>query len=125
MKRLLTTAVVTSVGAALAPAVASAAVVDLGSTATPLVAPSCPPSVSPANCTIILTHTTAVETLRDGVAYPHTVKTAGRIVAFTVGLSRLSSNRTTARNDIHLLDTAYGGTTRVGISVLKPKGSAR
>lgn len=125
MKRLLIAAAAASLGGVLAPAVASAAVVELGSTASPLVAPSCAANVSPANCTIILTRTTAIETLRDGAAYPHTVKTAGRIVAFTVGLSRLSSNRTTARNDIHLLDTSYGGTTRVAISVLKQSGSPR
>ena len=33
--------------------------------------------VSAANCTIILTRSTALETIRDGVAYPTTVKKAG------------------------------------------------
>jgi hypothetical protein len=122
-RTLIATAAV--VGGALAPATAQAAVVELGATSSPLVAPTCPSGVAPANCTIILTRVTALETLRDGVAYPSTVKTAGRIVAFTVGLSRLSSNRTTAHNDIHLLDSAYGGTTRVAITVLRQSGSAR
>ena len=112
MKRFLITAAATALGLAATASAASAAVVELGATTSPLVAPSCPAGVAPANCTIILTRSTALETLRDGVAYPHTVKQAGRIVAFTVGLSRLSSNRTTAHNDIHLLDSAYGGTTR-------------
>jgi hypothetical protein len=115
---------VATLGAALAavPAVAAAQELELGTTSSRLVAPSCPKGVSPANCTIILTRTTALETLRDGVAYPTTVKTAGRIVAFTVGLSRLSSSAATTRQDIHFLDHTYGGTTRVAIAVLKPVG---
>ncbi len=125
MKRFLITAAATAVGVAGVTASANAAVVELGATSSPLVAPTCPPGVTPANCTIILTRSTAVETLRDGVAYPGTVKQAGRIVAFTVGLSRLSSNRTVAHNDIHLLDGAYGGTTRIAITVLRRVGAAR
>ena len=125
MKRILITAAATAFATTALAATASAAVIEVGATTTPLVAPSCPPGVTPANCTIILTRATALETLRDGVAYPHTVKKAGRIVAFTVGLSRLSSNRTTAHNDIHLLDSAYGGTTRVAITVLRRVGASR
>ncbi len=126
MKRTLFTAAATVVCAMLAPAAASASIVELGAvSSSPLVAPSCPAGVAPANCTIILTRVTAMETIRSGVAYPTTVKSAGRIVAFTVGLSALSSNRTTAHNDIHALDTAYGGTTRVAITVLRPSGNKR
>jgi hypothetical protein len=125
MKRFLITAAATALAMTGTASAASAAVVELGTTTSPLVAPSCPAGVAPANCTIILTRSTALETLRDGVAYPHTVKQAGRIVAFTVGLSRLSSNRTTAHNDIHLLDSAYGGTTRIAITVLRPVGAKR
>jgi hypothetical protein len=108
-----------------APAAASAAVTELGATASPLVAPTCPKNVAPANCTIILTQMTALETVRDGVAYPTTVKKAGQIVAFTLGLSSLSSNRTTAKSDIHYLDTTYGGTTRAAITVLKASGPSK
>lgn len=102
---------------------ASAAVIELGSTATPLVAPACPKGVSASNCTIVLTRVTALETIRDGIAYPTTVTKAGRIVAFTVGLSRLNANRATTHSDIHFLDHTYGGTTRAAITVLKPVGS--
>ncbi len=119
MKRTVITAAAAALTAAFLPATAMAAVVELGQTSTPLVAPTCPAGVSQTNCTIILPRVTAIETLRDGVAYPSTVKQAGYVVAFTVGLSRLSSNRTTAHNDIHLLDTAFGGTARVAITVLK------
>ena len=104
-----------------APA-AMADTVELGATSSSLVAPTCPKGVSPANCTIILTRTTALETLRDGVTYPTTAKSSGRIVAFTVGLSRLDSNPSTARQDIHFLDSTYGGTTRVQLTVLRAVG---
>jgi hypothetical protein len=108
--------------AAVGAALAAAQDVELGATSSALVAPSCPKRVTPVNCTIILTRATALETVRDGVAYPTTVKTAGRIVAFTVGLSRLSSSAATTKQDIHYLDSTYGGTTRVAVAVLKPVG---
>ena len=125
MKRFLITAAATALGVTGVASAAGAAVVELGVTSSPLVAPTCPAGVSLSNCTIILTRATALETLRDGAAYPHTVKTAGRIVAFSVGLSRLTSSRTTAHSVIHELDTAYGGTTRVAITVLRRVGAAK
>ncbi len=123
MRRFFLAFLVASAAIALAPAMAAAQELELGTTSSKLVAPSCPKNVAPANCTIILTRTTALETLRDGVAYPSTVKTAGRIVAFTVGLSRLSSSVSTTKQDLHYLDTTYGGTTRVAVTVLKPVGA--
>jgi hypothetical protein len=108
--------------AALVPASASAAVIELGSTTSKLVAPTCPPGVSPANCKIVLTQVTALQTIRDGIAYPTTVKKAGMIVAFTLGVSKLDSNRAKAKADIHYLDTTFGGTTQAAIAVLRAKG---
>jgi hypothetical protein len=126
MKRsFLATAAAVAVLAGLVPASASAKVIELGVTAaSPLVAPTCPPGVAPANCKIVLTQVTAIETIRDGLAYPTKVTRAGRLVAFTLGLSRLSTNNTTARGDIHFLDTTYGGTTQAALTVLKPVGKA-
>src|SRR5205807_379674 len=91
MKRSVKAVAAAAVGllGALTPAVSSAKVLELGTTRTPVVAPKCPPGVKATSCTIILTQVTAVETLRDGVAYPSTVRQAGKIVAFTLGLSRL------------------------------------
>jgi hypothetical protein len=109
-------------GLAAVPAVALAAEIELGSTKSPLVAPTCPPNVSSSQCTIILTRVTALETLRDGTAYPTKVKSAGRIVAFTVGLSELSSSASNRKSTIHFLDQTYGGTTQLGITVLAPVG---
>ena len=121
MKRIsLVTALAATLGLALASAPASAQIVELGSTATPLVAPACPRGVSPANCFIILTRTTALQTVSDGVSFPTKVTKAGWIVAFTVGLSRLSTNASTERSYLHVLDQAYGGTPRLALTVLKP-----
>ena len=123
MKRIFSLlAAFAALGVICAPASAGAAVVELGATSSSLVAPTCPAGVSAANCTIILTQVTALETLRDGIAYPTTVKKPGSIVAFTIGLSRLATNKTTAHNDIHFLDQTYGGTTRASITVLRPSG---
>ena len=108
--------------AAAAPATAGATILELGSTTTPLAAPTCPSGTSASSCTIILTRVTALETLRDGVAYPTTVTRAGYLFAFTLGLSRLSSSAATAKSDVHYLNSTYGGTTQAGITVLKPVG---
>src|SRR5690242_10852835 len=100
-----------ALGAAI-PATAGASVLEIGATKSPLVAPVCPASVSASNCTIVLTQVTAYETIRDGVAYPTRVKKAGRIVAFTLGVSRLDSNTAKAKADVHFLDSTYGGTSQ-------------
>jgi hypothetical protein len=107
---------------AVVPAAAQAATIELGTTRSPLVAPVCPPNVSSAQCTIVLTRVTALETLRDGVAYPTKVTKAGRIVAFTVGLSKLSNSKSTQKTYIHFLDQTYGGTAQLAVTVLKPVG---
>ena len=123
MKRSLLAMVgAVALGVAL-PASAGATTTDIGVSTTPLVAPTCPAGVSPAQCTIILTRATALETIRDNVAYPSTVQQAGRIVAFTVGLSALSSNATTAKNDITFLDKTYGGDPQIQMTVLKSVGA--
>lgn len=105
---------------AFAPGVASAGIVQLGQTSTPIAAPACPKGVQPSQCFIILTRTTAIQAASDGVAYPTTVKHNGWIVSFTVGLSKLSSNTTTEKKYLHLLDTAYNGTPQMALTVLKP-----
>lgn len=109
---------------ALVPMSASAKVIELGAPVTPLVAPVCPPGVSAANCTIVMTKVTGLETIRDGVAYPTKVTRAGSIVAWTVGISVLTTNRRAAKQDIHNLDSFYGGTAQAVLTVLKPVGAA-
>ena len=43
-------------------------------------------------------------------------------MAFTVGLSSLSTSASTAVSDTKFLDKTYGGDAQVGITVLKPVG---
>ena len=124
MKRSLLATVGVVALCGLLPATAAATIVELGATTTPLVAPACPKGVTPAQCTIVLTRATALETIRDNTAYPSTVKQSGRLVAFTVGLSALSSNATTAQSDVKFLDRTYGGDAQVAIAVLKLVGPA-
>jgi hypothetical protein len=102
------------------PTAASAAVVQVGQTKSPITAPACPKGTSSSSCKIVLERTTAIQTKSDGVARPTVVKQDGWIVAFTVGLSRLSSNAATVHSLLHGLDTAYGGTPQLALTVLKP-----
>jgi hypothetical protein len=121
MKRFsLVTAGLLAAGLALVPAVAEAKIVQLGQTATPIAAPSCPKGVTPSQCFIILTRTTALQTTSDGVSNPTVVKSNGWIVSFTVGVSQLSTNTKTEHNYLKTLDTAYGGTPQLALTVLAP-----
>lgn len=99
--------------------------VELGATKSPVIAPVCPPGVSSSNCTIILTRVTALETIRDGTVYPTKVTARGAISAFTVGLSQLSTSKSTQNTYIHYLDSTYGGTPRVTLTVLAPGGGKK
>lgn len=100
---------------------ASAKTVELGRVkGAPIVAPSCPTGASASNCSIVLERTTAVQTVTDGVINATKVKQAGWIVAFTVGLSNLSSDAKTELSYIHGLDVNYGGTPQIALTVLKP-----
>jgi hypothetical protein len=102
------------------PGAASAQEVQLGQTTTPLVAPSCPSGTAASQCTIILTRTTAVQTVSDSVINPTRVNQPGWIVSFTVGLSRLSSKPATEKSYLKKLDESYGGTPQLQLTVLKP-----
>jgi hypothetical protein len=122
MKRPLLASAVACVALALLPAGASAQMIEIGATTSPLIAPQCPPGVTPANCTIVLTQVTALETARDGVAYPTTITKAGEIVAFSLGVSGLSSKAATVKSDIQFLNGAYGGAAQAQLTVLRPRG---
>jgi hypothetical protein len=65
-------------------------------------------------CTIVLTRSTALETIRDGTTYPTTVTKAGKIVAFTVKLAKLQDNQ------IKFFTDLYGSPPQVRLSILKP-----
>jgi hypothetical protein len=122
MKRSLLAIFAAALAAAALPALASAQVVEVGETSTPVVAPTCPAGVSASKCTIVLTRVTALETLNDGHAYPTTIHHAGDIVALTLGISDLSSNAKTRKSDISYLDKTYDGTPRAKVTVLRTSG---
>jgi hypothetical protein len=121
MKRFsLALAAVLSAFGAIA-GVASAQIVELGQTSSsPLAAPACPSGVSLADCRIVLTRTTAVQTETNGVLNPTKVTKDGWIVAFTVGLSKLTSDAKTELSLLKGLDANYGGPPQIVLSVLKP-----
>ncbi len=125
MKRLTLATTAGIALAALTPAAAHATTIELGATKTPVTTPVCPKGVAARDCTIILTETTGLESLRDSVAYPTTVSKDGILVAWTIGLATLSSNRTTERKYIHQLDTRYLGVAKAEIVVLKPGKNRR
>lgn len=137
MRRLFTLSVVAvAVSAAMFAGSAAAKVIELGATKTALVAPppctsrslgngTCPGNTTPSSYTILLTRVTALATLSDGVSNPTRVSKAGRIVAFTVGLSSLDTNRSVRKQEIQNEDLNYGGTTRVQVTVLRRVGARR
>jgi hypothetical protein len=88
-----------------------------------------PTCAANSGCYVVLTRVTAIPTIRDGVAYPTKVKTAGSLVAFTLGLAKITKTATqTPHQLIAGLDASFGGTTQAGITVLKPgpgKNSSR
>jgi hypothetical protein len=105
----------------IAPGAASAQIVELGQTSSsPVTQPACPPGVSLDNCVIVLTHTTAVQTETNGVVNPTKVTKDGWIVAFTLGLSRLTSDAKTELGLLKGLDARWGGPPQLMLTVLKP-----
>jgi hypothetical protein len=105
----------------LGPGVASAQIVELGQTSSsPVATPACPSGVALADCVIVLTRTTAVQTETNGLLNPTRVTKDGWIVAFTVGLSNLTSNAKTELGLLKGLDAKYGGPPQIVLSVLKP-----
>jgi hypothetical protein len=107
--------------AALAPGLASAQIVELGQTSkTPLVAPSCVAGQPLATCKIVLTRTTAIEAVSDGIINPTRVNQQGYIVSFSVGLSKLVANPKTRAALIASQDAQHGGAPALALTVLAP-----
>jgi hypothetical protein len=134
MKRIfLATAAVLLAAAATTWALATAprlgsqigATIQLGAPVTSVQAPACPPGVKPAMCLIVLTRSTTVQMLVDGVSKPAKVVQPGEIVGFTIGLAQLSSSATTTAADIKNLSAAYGGPAEAQLTILKPAANYR
>jgi hypothetical protein len=122
MKRLLPALALSILAAGALSEAATAQAIEIGQTASPVVAPACPKGVSQANCTIVLTQVTALETIRDGVAYPTRIHKAGEIVAYTLGVSAISSDKATVKQDVAFLNSTYGGVSQAQLTVLRPVG---
>lgn len=108
MKRIPFGVAVVACALATAAPTASAKLYELGSSPDTVTA-SCP-----ANC-FVVTRTTALQVRSGNQAYPTTAPRDGRIVAFTLHLGSLTDKQ------IHFFDSTYGGTSRVQITVLRPK----
>jgi hypothetical protein len=94
--------------------------VQLGGTNVPVRTPVCPAGVKPQSCVFVMTRVTALQTLTNGNGSPTTVKQAGQLVGFTVGLAQLSSNSRTAASFAKTLNAKYGGGPTAQITVLRP-----
>ncbi len=105
------------------PATASATEVQLGQTATALAAPTCPTGTSAADCTLLLTQMTGLETLSDGTAYPTEVKSDGVVTSFTVGISSAAKSYVSTL-DLPTTQKGYGGPPSAELTVLRPVGGA-
>lgn len=101
---------------------ASGAILELGTTTTPLAKPVCPAT---GGCPIILTKTTALQIESDGVTYPTMAAHTGRIVAFTVTPADVSSAdingtpKTKTKPATSGLNVTYGGPAEAAITVLQ------
>ena len=105
--------------AVLVPAAASAANIEIGVTASPIIAPTCPANAQGSACAIVLTHVTAYETRRDGVVNPTKIQEAGVISSFTLGLTGTS---TITAKDIAFLDKNYGAPAEAQLTILMRPG---
>ena len=76
--------------------------------------------MSLSHCLIVLPRTTAVQTETNGVLNPTKVTKDGWIVAFTVGLSKLTSNASTELSLLKGLDAHWGGPPQIVLTALKP-----
>ena len=106
--------------AALLPGVASAQTVELGQTTTPVAAPACLKGQPLADCRIVLTRTTAVQAMSDGVINPTRVNQEGWLVSFTVGLSNLVANQKQRASLIAAQNAQHGGAPELQLTVLRP-----
>jgi hypothetical protein len=108
MSRTRLTLALAAVIAALAAPAARATIIEIGTLPNPA-APSCPGK----SCRV-LTRTTGYQTQAGNRMTPVTVPQPGRVVGFTVTFGDPT------RKEIHYFNQNYGGTSRLGLSVLAP-----
>jgi hypothetical protein len=107
---------------AFATAPAFAAIIELGTTTTPLAKPACPAT---GGCPIILTETTALQIQSDGTTYPTMALHSGKLVAFTLTPASVSAAdingtaKTKTKAAQAGLNATYGGASEAAITVLQ------
>jgi hypothetical protein len=120
MKRAVSALAAIVMAAVLVPAGASAAELQIGVTASPVISPTCPADAQKGKCTILLTQVTSYETLRDGVANPDVIKKSGVIASFTLGLA---GTNVLTPSIIAGESSKYGGPPEAQLTVLRPTGT--
>ena len=113
-------ALLTALAALLLPGRAAAQIVELGQTTTPVAPPACVKGKPLADCAIVLTRTTAVQAMSDGVINPTRVNQQGWVVAFSVGLSNLVANKKERASLIASQNAQHGGPPELALTVLRP-----
>ena len=113
MKRILLPTVILLVAGALAPAGASARIVELGAEATP-VTPSCPADP----CTVAVRVTGLQGRAAGGPKNPYYIRRSGTIVAFTVTLG------TPTAEQINSFEDSFDSPSQVRLAVLR-RGDTR
>jgi hypothetical protein len=128
MKRLALALAAALIAAGAASGSASATEIQVGNTTTALSAPTCPQEATATetqtDCTIVLTKTTAFETLSDGVSDPTVITTPGVIDAFSLGVSGLVIQGATLSSELTTLNDNWGGPPSAQLTVLRPVASA-
>jgi hypothetical protein len=127
MKRLTLALAAALLIVGVVPGLASAQEIQVGSTTTALSAPTCPQEATVAetesDCAIVLTKTTAYETLSDGVSSPTLITTPGLIDAFSLGISGLVIQGATLSSELTTLNDSWGGPPSAQLTVLRPVAS--
>jgi hypothetical protein len=127
MKRLTLALAAALFTAGVVPGLASAQEVQVGSTTTALSAPTCPQEATvtetETDCAIVLTKTTAYETLSDSVSDPTLITTPGVIDSFTLGISGLVIQGVTLSSELTTLNDNWGGAPSAQLTVLRPVAS--
>ena len=127
MKRLTLALGAALFAAGIVPGLASAQEIQVGSTTTALSAPTCPQEATvtetETDCAIVLTKTTAYETLSDSVADPTLITAPGVIDAFSLGISGLVIQGATLSSELTTLNDNWGGAPTAQLTVLRAVAS--
>jgi hypothetical protein len=127
MKRLTLALGAALLAAGVVPGLACAQEIQVGSTTTALSPPTCPQEATvtetETDCAIVLTKTTAYETLSDGVSDPTVITTPGVIDSFSLGVSGLVIQGATLSSELTTLDDNWGGPPSAQLTVLRPVAS--